>query len=184
MAGNKSLDVYSIEEAEQYYRRALAVFDAEKSCAERPAVVALIVRLLETLGDQSAYHEMGQLARKFSPFIREGGETTELVIASYHEGLSVLQNLEFRKAHELAVEMMRISERLDDGRARAYACGFLLFCRIVLGLDSPDTADRMKAKLLDDALKFGDNFIRIWAYWFVALTICIAASLRKRRRPC
>jgi hypothetical protein len=168
MAGDKSLYVYSNEEAEQYYRKALTIFEAHKACADQPAVVTLIVRLLETLNHKSDYQEMGQVARHYIPFVRESGENCELVIASYYEGLSLLQTLDFRGAHELAVEMLGISERLGDGRARAYAGGLLLFTRIVLGLDSLEVADRMKAKLIDDSLQFGDNFIRIWAYWFVA----------------
>ena len=137
LAGNKSLDVYSLEEAEQYYRKALAIFEVHNTCADRPVVVASILRLLETLEHKSTYREMGQVARKFMPLIRKGGETTELVIASYYEGVSLLNTLDFRGAHELAAKMLAVSERLGDGRARAYARGFLLFTRFVLGLDWP-----------------------------------------------
>ena len=168
MAGDKSLNVYSIEEAEQYYRKALAIFETQKACADRPAVVKLIVRLLETLDHKSAYREMGQVARKYIPFIREGGESSELVIAFFYEGVSLFQILDFRGAHELAVEMLEISERLGDGRARAYARGSVLFMSSLLGLNSLEVVDRMKEKLMDDSLQFGDNFIRIMSFWIIA----------------
>ena len=181
LAGNKSLDVYSLEEAEQYYRKALAIFEVHNTCADRPVVVASILRLLETLEHKSTYREMGQVARKFMPLIRKGGETTELVIASYYEGVSLLNTLDFRGAHELAAKMLAVSERLGDGRARVYARGFLLFTRFVLGLDSLEVADQMKAKLMDDSLQFGDNFIRIWAYWFIAFDYLYRGLFKESR---
>jgi hypothetical protein len=130
--------------------------------------VTLIVQLLKTLEHKSDFREMGQVARNYIPFISEGGEITELVIAYYYQGLCLFQSLDFRGAHELTVEMLAISERLGDGRARVYARGGLLFMRSILGLDSLEAADRMKAELMDDSLQFGDNFIRIWACWIVA----------------
>ena len=159
MAGDKSLHVYSIEEAEQYYRKALAIFEVHRASTDHQVVVTLIVRLLKTLEHKSDFREMGQVARSYISVIREGGENPELVLASYYEALSLFQSLDFRGAHELAAETLAISERIGDGRARVYArCG-LLFMRSVLGLDSLEVADRMKAELIDDSLQFGDNFI-------------------------
>ena len=80
LAGQKSLDVYSIEEAEQYFRKALAIFEARNDCADRSAVAPLIVRLLQTLELKSDYRELAKVVQSFNRFIRGAGETTELVI--------------------------------------------------------------------------------------------------------
>jgi class 3 adenylate cyclase len=167
LAGQKSLDVYSIEEAEQYFRKALAIFEARNDCAERSVVSPLIVRLLQTLELKSDYRELAKVVQSFNRFIRSAGETTELVIVLYYEALSLLYILDFRRAHELAVEMLAIAERLGNGRALAYAYGQLLYTRIVLGLDPLVTAERMKSQLMEYSREFGDPFIRNWAYWLV-----------------
>ena len=93
-------------------------------------VVTLIVRLLKTLEHKSDFREMGQVARNYISVIREGGENAELVIAYYYQALWLFQSLDFRGAHELAVEMLAISERLGDGRARTYALGGLPLMQI------------------------------------------------------
>ena len=168
MAGNKSLDTYAISEAEQYYRKALDLFEADTTCAARKSVVLVIVRLLEALILKNDNREVGVVAAKFMPFVKEAGETPELVIAYYHQCASLQQALELRSAHEVAVEALKVAERLDDGRARAYARGALLNSRIELGLDPLDVADRMKSELMEESLRFGDSFITNWSYWFVA----------------
>jgi class 3 adenylate cyclase len=168
MAGQKSLNVYAVPEAEQFYRQALAVFEAHSACADPPSVVQAVVRLLETLMLKCAYREAGQVAVKFMPFVKQAGETPDLVTAYYYQALSLVQNFDLREAHALMVEALAVAERLGDGRARAYARGGLLQCRTRLGLDSLDAADRMKAQLMDESLRFGDNFIRNASYFFAS----------------
>ena len=168
MAGDKSLNVYAVLEAERYYRDALALFEADNALAAPATVVHVVSRLLETLLLKSDYREAGVVARQFMPFLRRAGETPDLVVAYHYQALSWVQNFELSRAHDLMVEALAIAERLGDGRARAYARGGLLQCRTRLGLDSIEEAERMKARLMEDALQFGDNFIRNASYYFVS----------------
>ena len=45
MAGDKSLDVYAISEAEKYFRQALSLFEAQKTCSDQSSVAHVVVRL-------------------------------------------------------------------------------------------------------------------------------------------
>jgi class 3 adenylate cyclase len=168
MAGDKSLDVYAVPEAEQYYRQALKLFETETTCEDKSSVVGVVVRLLETLAAKGDYREIGQVALNFMPLIKAAGETPELVIARYFQALSLLANLEIWAAHELMVEACAISERLGDGRARAYGRGGLFYMRSYLGLDPLEVADRKKAEMIEDCVLFGDAYIHNWGYYFVA----------------
>jgi hypothetical protein len=168
MAGDKSLDTYAISEAEQYYRKALAIFETQSNCAASQVVVLVIIRLMENADTENDNREVGNVARKFMPFVKGAGETPEVVIAYYHQWASLYQALELRAAHEVSVEALMLAERLGDGRARAYARGSLLMSRIALGLDALEVADRMKTELMEDSLRFGDNFIINWSHFFVA----------------
>jgi hypothetical protein len=126
------------------------------------------MKLLETLILKNDNREVGVVASKFIPFVKDLGETPELVIAYYHQWASLYQAFDLRSAHEVSVEALAVAERLGDGRARAYARGSLLMSRIELGLDPIDVADRMKSELMEDSLRYGDNFITNWSYFFVA----------------
>jgi predicted ATPase len=156
MAGDKSLDVYSISAAEHYYREALGLFEAKSTCADRPAAVRVVIRLLETLHQKCDYREIRQVAGKFMPFVQDAGETPELVFALYYQGLALYANLEFRTAHRLFEEALAIAERLGNA-PRAYARCALLQARTVLALDSLETAEEIKAELLRDSLSLRDN---------------------------
>ena len=182
MSGGKSLDVYAIPEAEEYYRQALKLFENESSCAGRLPAVLAVVRLLETLTAKSAYRQVGEVARKFMPFLKQAGETPELVIVHYFQALSLCANLEIHAAHDLIAQSFAISERIGDGRARAYARGGLLYMRSYLGLDTVEAADRMKAEMIDDCLRFGDAYIRNWGYYFVAWDYLYRGLSREARR--
>ena len=168
MAGQKSLNVYAILEAERYFRQALAVFEAHDECAAPASVVQVVVRLLETLLLKCDYRAAGKIAGQFMPFVKQAGETPDLVTAYYYQALSLVQNLELRAAHGLMVEALAVAERLGDGRAKAYARGGLLQCRTRLGLNSIEAADRMKAQLIEESLRFGDAFIQNASYYFVS----------------
>jgi class 3 adenylate cyclase/tetratricopeptide (TPR) repeat protein len=181
MAGSKSLDVYAIAEAEQYYRQALSMFDENSVYPSGMRVSQVVLRLLETLLLKDDYRQVGLVAHKFMPLIKQAGETPELVVAYYYHAESLLQNLQIVAAHELMTEALRVAERLGDGNARAYARGCLLHTRITLGLDSLGTANRMKAEMMDDSLRFGDNFIRNWSYWFVAWDYVSRGLLKEAR---
>ena len=65
-------------------------------------------------------------------------------------------------------EALAVAERLDDGRARAYARAGLLHCRTRLGLDTLEEAERRKAELFDDCERLGDNFLRNSVYFFAS----------------
>ena len=169
MAGHKSLDVYSVEEAEQYFRQALDVFERQDACADQASVSRVIVRLMETLLHKNALMEIGICARKYMPVLsRGGGETTDLAIGYYFESISRSGNCELRIAHELAVKSLAIAERVEDGRARPYARGVLLFVRTLLGTDVPEAIEQVKAEVFDDCLRYGARNIRNLDHFFVA----------------
>ena len=168
MAGDKSLDVYAIFEAEKYYRQALTVFEAQKTCSDQPSVAHVVVRLLETLNNKSEFRQVEEAARKFMPIVNEGGDTPELVIGRCLQVTSLLRTRDIRGAHEFSLETLKIAERVGDVRARAMASGNLLFMRSFLGPDLLDPAERMKTELIDDCVRVGDSIILCWSYFSIA----------------
>ena len=167
LAARKSLNVYGIAEAEGYFRKALDFFEHDPSCAEPLAASHVVVGLLETLMLKSDYREAGEIADKFMPVVKRAGETPELVTAYYYQTLSLVQRYELRAGLALMTEAVAVADRLGDGRAGAFAHAGLLHCRTRLGLDTFEEAEQRKAEVMADCLRFGDNFLRNSAYFFI-----------------
>jgi hypothetical protein len=101
------------------------------------------------------------------PIVKRTGETPELVTAYYYQTLSLVQRYELRAGLALMTEAVAVAARLGDGRARAFARAGLLHCRTRLGLDTLEEAERRKTEVMADSLRFGDNFLRNSAYFFI-----------------
>ena len=167
LAAQKSLNVYAVAEAEAYFRKALAAYEQNPSCAEPLPATRAVVGLLETLMLKSDYREAGNIADKLMPVVKQAGETPELVAAYYYRTLSLVQQYELRRALDLMTEAREIAERIGEARARAYVEVGLLHCRTRLGLDTADEAERRRSEVMTDCLKFDDNFLRNAAYFCV-----------------
>ena len=89
MAGDK------ISKSTQFPKRN-NIFDARLRFSRRIAPAQInhmwcaIVRLLAALHFNADVRNVGVIARKFMPLIRQAGETTDLVIAYYYQAFSLL----------------------------------------------------------------------------------------------
>jgi hypothetical protein len=62
-------------EAEAYFRKALAAYEQNPSCAEPLPATRAVVGLLETLMLKSDYREAGNIADKLMPIVKQAGES-------------------------------------------------------------------------------------------------------------
>ena len=164
MAAHKSLNVYAIAEAEGYFRKALAIFEQNPSCADPPLASPVVVGLLETLMLKSDYRELGDRREVYAR--RQGGRRDagtghRLLLPDVVAGAAV-RAAGRPCAHDRG---FAVAERLGDGRARAFARAGLLHCRTRLGLDTFEEAERRKAEVMEDCRTFDDNFLRNSAYF-------------------
>ncbi len=182
MAGDKSLDIYALQEAEKNYRHALKIFDDDGACASSESVAAVVVRLLEAFVLESDYRDFGRVTKKYVPLMRKSGESPDLVKALYYQGLLTFLNLEdLRESHRLMAEAHAIAERLGAGRARAYAKYGLLLIRSTMGLDTPETSERMSAEMMEDSVRYGDNYIRNFSSWMVGQQYLLHGLFKEAR---
>ena len=87
------------------------IFEANATCADRPSVAQVIVRLLEALTHKSADLDLAEVSAKYAHLVEEVGETTELVIFNYYRAVSLMFALKTREAHKLMVRSLAIAER-------------------------------------------------------------------------
>jgi class 3 adenylate cyclase/tetratricopeptide (TPR) repeat protein len=181
LAADKSLDIYSLEQAEQYFLRALTVWEDHSSCSHRPAVAHAVVRLLETTLLKGDFVQVGRRYEQYRRLLSELGASRDFVLASYYQAQVLTQRLELRTADVLMSETLAVADAIVDGRSRAYARGGLLYVRTIRGADSPEVAEEMKATLLDDSRRYGDSYIRNWSFWLVAWDYMYRGLMKEAR---
>jgi hypothetical protein len=90
-------------------------------------------------------------------------------------------HLDFHESLEMMAEAHDIAERLGDGRARAYARYGLLLVRSFMGLDTPETGERMSADMMEDSLRYGDNYIRNFSHYMASQDYLARGLLKEAR---
>jgi class 3 adenylate cyclase len=168
LSGTKSLEIYSLEEAEGYFRKALSLLGQAPHCADDAAMATVVTGLLEVLYLKGDLIGLSEIAEAYIPRLEVLGDTPQLVFALYFHCMLLNHFCEFRAAEARAKSAVSIAGQLNDIRAQAYARSALLFCSIILGRHTLEEAEREGKRVLEVCTQSGDNYILNWAYWSIA----------------
>ena len=168
LAGRKCLDIYSLEEAERYFRKALSLLEAVPQCADDQATATVAVSLLEVLYLRGDLLGLGEAAESWLPRLEALGDTPQLVSALYFQSMLLNHHCQFVAAEVRAKLALSIAQRLNDIRAQAYARSALFFCSTILARHTLEEAEAEGARVLETCIRAGDNYILNWAYWSIA----------------
>ena len=168
LSGQKCLDIYSLEEAEHNFRKALEFLDLAPNCADDQAMATVMANLLQVLYLRGDLLSLRDAAERYIPRLQAFGDTPQLVFALYFHCMLLEHFCEFRLAEGKAHLALDIAQRVGDVRAQAYALSALFFCSTVLGRYSLDVAERKGAAMLDICEQADDRYILNWAYWSIA----------------
>jgi class 3 adenylate cyclase len=168
MAGRKCLDIFSLDEAERHYRRALDLLETSPDCADSRGVADVVADLLQVMFNKSEFGELKRLAERHLPKLEAAGDTPQLVLALSFLAVAFVQECEFRRCEEISVRAMSVAERVGDAKAMAYAHYGLVWSAIVLGRHSAEARQRMIAEFIAESERARDNYVLNWAYWCAA----------------
>jgi tetratricopeptide (TPR) repeat protein len=168
LAGRKCLNIYSLDDAEKYFRQALAVSEKNPDCADDQETARAAAGLLEALYLKGEILETKRAAERYIPKLEASAASPQLVSALYIHSQTLDHLCEFEKAEETSKQALEIAEGIGDASAVAYARAGLMFCSTVLGRWTLDRAERAGAELVAACERAGDNYLLNWAYWSVA----------------
>lgn len=168
LAGRKCLDIYSLEEAERYFRKALSLLDAVPQCADDQAMATVAASLLEVLYLRGDLLGLREAAESWIPRLEALGDTPQFVFALYFHCMLLEHHCDFVAAEVRAKLALSIAQRLNDTRAQAYAQSALLFCSTILGRHTLEEAEAEGSRVLEVCIRAGDNYVLNWAYWSIA----------------
>ena len=121
MAGNKSLSVYSLDEAATHLGAALSLLDNNADCASDDQVAEFLVSyaLLSNLNSQNE-NTIRVLGRHLMRVDRLGDDPRAVLIRHQYV-IALIWNTRYREAASMQEETSPIANRLGDSRSKAYS---------------------------------------------------------------
>jgi hypothetical protein len=181
LSGRKCLDIYSLEESERYFRKALSLLSLAPQCADGQAMATVVASLLEVLYLRGDLLGLREIAEDYIPRLQTFGDTPQLVFALYFHCMLLAHHCDFAAAEVRAKLALAIAQRLNDIRAQAYAQSALMFCSTILGRHTLEAAEVEGHRVLEICIRSGDNYILNWAYWSIAWDYVCRGLTKKAR---
>ena len=160
MAGTKSLGVYSLDEAERHFRKALEIADAHPNVATDLQLAGLMERFTYLLNLNTRAIELCALVEKYATRVER--DSSDLVLVLHHYSWALLTRSMFREARVTGDRAFAIADRLGDHRARAYARASRIVCSTILAPMSPEEIEREGQLALEEAKQTPDGYIENW----------------------
>ena len=121
MAAEKSLGVYSLDEADKYFAAAITLLDAHADCASDEQVAEFLV------GYAAFSHLMMRLTatrktvERFTPRLNRLPDHPNCMLIQHHYVLVLLASGRYREAEQAQARLSAVAARSQDPRLRAYA---------------------------------------------------------------
>jgi hypothetical protein len=165
MAGTKSLGVYSLEEAERHFRKALEIADTQPNVATDAQLTGLMERFTYLLNLNTRSTELCAVVEKYAARMEKIGDSPDLVLVLHHYSFALITRSMFREARATGDRAFAIADRLGDYRARAYARASRILCSTILTPMSPEEVEREGQLALEEAKQEPDGYIENWIPW-------------------
>jgi tetratricopeptide (TPR) repeat protein len=168
MAGEKSLGVYSLDEAERCFAAAIALAERQAECATDGQIVETLISYAALLNMRLQLIRSIDLLRRFSAGIERLGDDVRVVILRHHNVFALLWNTRYREALAVQREASLMADRLGETRARAYALTTRILSSTIAAPMSLAEFELTRDEALKAASATSDPYIRIWVRYVTA----------------
>jgi predicted ATPase/class 3 adenylate cyclase len=168
LAGRKSLDVYSLDQATAHLAAALALLAKAPQCASDDQLAEFLVSYTYLSNISAQFKVTIDLLQRYLPRIDRLKDDPRAVIIRHHYTFALLWNTRYREALLIQAETSQIANRIEDSRSRAYAlAGEILVSTIVAPKPIQDF-EKLKTEALDAASNTSDAYIQNWTRFVIA----------------
>ena len=121
MAGAKSLGVYSLDEANNYFRAAIALLDKTPDCASDQRAAELLVGYTLCSNISARFKSTIEIVERFTSRLDRLGDNHKCVLVQHHNVIALLWSGRFREANTVQQDLSAMGARLPDTKSKAYA---------------------------------------------------------------
>jgi class 3 adenylate cyclase len=160
LAGAKSLGVYSLEEAENYFAAAIALLDINPECASDQQVAALAADYTLLSNLSMRFNSATKIVERLKFRLDRLGANPSRVLAQHHYVFALCCTARFREAKTVQVDLSAAAEKLNDARSKAYALVSVVQLSSLIGLYAADTFDSLSREALVAASNLNDPYLQ------------------------
>ncbi len=121
MAGDKSLGVYSLDEANRYFVSALELYQSDPACATKEQFAAFLAGFALCSNISLRVKTIIELAGTVRPILEQVGDNPDHALFLHHYVSCLVCNGKYREAHLVQQELTAMGDRLGDPASKAYA---------------------------------------------------------------
>jgi len=168
MAGSKSLNVYSLDEATSHFAAALSLLDQNADCASDDQVADFLDPYLRLLLLGGQINLAIDVAQRYLPRIGRLGVDSRVILIRCHYVFLLFLNRRHQEALVIQRENLPMAERLGDSRSKAYALAHEILVSIDGVPKSLQEFERLKTEALRFASDTTDVHIQMQTMWIIS----------------
>ena len=167
MAGDKSLSVYSLDEATIHFVATLALLNKNPDCASDGQVADFLVSYATLLHMSTQIETMIGVLRRYLPRIDGLGNDSRAVLIRHHYVFALIYNTRYWEAVAIQQETSAIAERVGDNRSKAYSLAGEISISMVVAPKPLDQFEKLKRKAIDAISETTDTYIKNWTMFVI-----------------
>jgi len=167
MAGSKSLNVYSLDEASAHLTAALALIDKNPASASDDELAEFLVSYALLLNIRVQVRVTIEVLTRYLSRIARLGDDPKVVLIRHHYVFALLLNARYREAAARQRETSPIADRLGDSRSKAYSLVTEIFVTTLVAPKSLNEFEVLKRKAIEAAAHTDDAYIQSATRYFV-----------------
>ena len=167
MAGSKSLNVYSLDEAATYFTAALALLDKNTDCAVDGQVADFFVSYSSQLYMSAQFNVLIEVLERYLPRIDRLGDDQRVVLIREQYVFALYSNARYREAAATQRETSPMANCLGDSRSKAYALAGEMMTSTVLAPKPLREFEAIKRQAITAASDTTDAYLKMWIRWII-----------------
>jgi class 3 adenylate cyclase len=167
MAGAKSLGVYSLDEADNYFSAAIALLDKDPTCANDRQVAELLNDYTFYLNLSLRWRSLTEIVERFAPRLDLLGDSPKRVMIQHHFVLGLLRSGRYREAKEAQTALSATAARLHDARSTAYALASAIHLSTIIAPNPVKVFEALSREAIATASNVNDAYLQCFVRFVV-----------------
>jgi class 3 adenylate cyclase len=167
MAGAKSLRVYSLEEANNFFSSAIAVLDTAPDCADDQQIVDFLGDYTLISNISSQFRATTESVERFLFGVHHAGDCYKWTLVQHHYIFALILSARYREAKTVQDNLSTTAANFDDARATAYALATAIYVSTIVAPQSVESFEALSQAALTAAFNINDVYLQCFIRWAI-----------------